>query len=76
MPCLNCQSKDLRMDKKLSLAICRSCGFINASRIRETKNYDKNYRKFDDFASLDILLSEFKIVDYKENVLSNFKTLK
>ena len=53
-----------------------SCGFINASRIRETRTYDKNSSKFDDFVTLDILLSEFKIVDYKENVLSNFKTLK
>ena len=76
MPCLNCQSKNLEMDKKLSLAICRRCGFINASRIRETKNYDKNYRKFDDFASLDILLSEFNKVEYKNNIISNYQTLK
>ena len=64
------------MDKKLSLAICRTCGFINASRIRETKNYDKKVGKSGDFASLDILLSEFKIVDYKDNVISNYNTLK
>ena len=76
MPCLNCQSKDLKMDRKLSLPICMSCGFINASRIRETKNYDKNRPKSHEFVSLDILLSEFKIVDYKDNILSNFKTLK
>jgi hypothetical protein len=76
MPCLNCQSKDLRMDSKLSLPICMSCGFINASRIRETKSYDNNINKFGDFATLDILLSEFNKIDYKDNILSNFKTLK
>ncbi len=76
MPCLNCQSKDLKMDRKLSLPICMSCGYINASRIRETQNSSYISMHSSDFVSLDILLSEFKIVDYKENVLSNFKTLK
>jgi hypothetical protein len=64
------------MDSKLSLPICMSCGFINASRIRETKSYDNNINKFGDFATLDILLSEFNKIDYKDNILSNFKTLK
>ena len=76
MPCLNCQSKDLKMDSKLTLPICLSCGFINASRIRETRTYDNNINKIGDFATLDILLSEFNKIDYKDNILSNFKTLK
>tara|TARA_Y100000593_G_scaffold17268_1_gene34536 strand:+ start:17834 stop:18433 length:600 start_codon:yes stop_codon:yes gene_type:complete len=64
------------MDRKLSLPICMSCGFINASRIRETHLSPYITLPRGDFVSLDILLSEFKIVDYKDNILNNFKTLK
>jgi len=75
MPCLNCQSKNMVMHKKLSLPVCNSCGMIQASRIREIGRAQIKVISAD-FASLDILLSEFNMVEYRENIISNFRTLK
>ena len=76
MPCLNCQGKNLVMNKKLSLPICMRCGAIQASRIRETQKRSGKPGNNSVFASLDILLSEFNVSNYSDIIINNYKTLR
>ena len=76
MPCENCGSTQLKYIHELSLHECVDCGLLAVSRIltiRGVKLVDQSSR---DFAPLDILLNEFNLQEYRNDIIKNYNTLK
>ena len=70
MPCVNCQSKHLKLRIEVNLPVCMDCGCIQAYRIYEVS--DNIPRKQVKITDLMMLLNEFDIED-KDEVIKNDK---
>ena len=63
MPCLNCISDDVKLNKVLQLFVCNKCGLIQVSRIFEHRDTKPVNREMMD---LTLLCSEFNIDELDE----------
>lgn len=68
MPCVNCQSKHLNLNKEINLPVCSVCGCIQAYRIYELHDISVNKKKLS--TDLMMLMNEFDIED-KDEVIKN-----
>ena len=76
MSCENCNGTNLKYVHEINLHECEDCGLLAVSRIltiRGTKLVEQNSR---DFAPLDILLNEFNLQEYRNDIIKNYNTLK
>ena len=73
MPCLNCSSRDLSLDKRISLVVCNVCGLIQVNRIWVKVGAET--QRLEDEPELSILLSEFNMIRYKKDIMDNYNTL-
>lgn len=70
MPCVNCQSKHLKLKTGINLPVCQDCGCIQAYRIYEVSDITTTKRI--ENTDLMMLLNEFNIED-KDEVIKNDK---
>lgn len=70
MPCVNCQSKHLNLNREINLPVCAVCGCIQAYRIFEVSNIVSNKREI--VTDLNLLLNEFEIEE-RDEVIKNDK---
>jgi transcription initiation factor TFIIIB Brf1 subunit/transcription initiation factor TFIIB len=73
MPCLNCESKKLVMNRTLNLPVCKECEMIQAYRIYEVK--PQNQTRYDSAPELALLISEFNLMQYKDDIQNNYNEL-
>jgi len=79
MPCENCGSTQLKYIHEINLHECVDCGLLAVSRIltirgKKTQNLLPGANR--DFAPLDILLNEFNLQEYRNDIIKNYNTLK
>ena len=74
MPCLNCNSKKLHMDKTINLLVCDVCDMIQVNRIYIQNNVSTSGIDRD-MPELTLLLSEFSISKYKKDIVENYNTV-
>tara|TARA_R100001086_G_scaffold248307_1_gene184934 strand:+ start:1592 stop:2242 length:651 start_codon:yes stop_codon:yes gene_type:complete len=78
MPCENCNSTNLKYIHEINLHECEDCGLLAVSRILTIRG-EKNENQVAanrDFAPLDILLNEFNLRNYRNDIIRNYNTLK
>ena len=75
MPCLNCNSKKLHMDKTINLLVCDVCDMIQANKIFTTLGCASLELVSRDNPELNLLLSEFSITKYRKDILENYNTI-
>ena len=69
MPCLNCNSKLLEMNKKINLPVCKVCGQIQAYRIYEVTDTSMVTSRTNDEFELKMLLSEFGLQTFQTEIM-------
>ena len=79
MPCENCNGTNLKYVREINLHECEDCGLLAVSRIltirgEKTQNLLPVANR--DFAPLDILLNEFNLQEYRNDIIKNYNTLK
>jgi len=79
MPCENCNGTNLKYVREINLHECKDCGLLAVSRIltirgEKTQNLVPVISR--DFAPLDILLNEFNLQEYRNDIIKNYNTLK
>ena len=74
MPCLNCKSSNLYMDKTIQLTVCKECYMIQVNRIW-VKNSAEKLAERDSDPELSLLLSEFNMTRYTKDIIENYNTL-
>jgi hypothetical protein len=74
MPCLNCKSTNLKMDKTIQLTVCKECDMIQVNKIWAQNPHNKS-SCLDSEPELSLLLSEFDMVRYKKDITDNYNTV-
>ena len=73
MPCLNCNSRKLHMDKTINLLVCDVCDMIQVNKIFVVSTASVTVPR--DNPELNLLLSEFGISQYRKDILENYNTI-